>query len=217
MSAHTIPASSLLTAFAATCALAWACAGRRRGPVVMATGLAAVQGALHLILGAGEHGPHGAAAATPGEAMAAMPEAASLADMAAMAPAEHLAYMSHLAHLSQSAHGAGAGSVAGSGGSGPGMLAAHLLAALVCGLWLARGEAALFTLARTVGARARTPLRLLLAAVRVLVPALPPRRPVRPGRPHRRPHGVVLAHTVSRRGPPRPAAPRATALGIRTV
>ncbi|WP_254705536.1 hypothetical protein [Streptomyces vilmorinianum] len=94
--------------------------------------------------------------------------------------------------------------------SSTGMLAAHLLAALLCGLWLARGEAALFALARTVGTLAFTPLRLFLTVVRV--PELP--HPARPRRPHiRRLHGVVLAHTLSRRGPPRLSVPRATALG----
>ncbi|MEU7030316.1 hypothetical protein AB0A60_26980 [Streptomyces sp. NPDC046275] len=189
MSAHPVPPSSLLTAFAVTAALAWSAAGRRRGPLAVASGLTAVQGVLHLILGAGEHpGPAGA------DPMAAMPGMTHTADPA---------------HLTGAAMGGPMGS-----GSGAGMLAAHLLAALACGLWLARGEAALFALARTAGARAAVPLRLLLAAVRVRVPALPrARRPLRPARRTRRPRGVLLAHTVSRRGPPSPPAPRATALG----
>ncbi len=95
--------------------------------------------------------------------------------------------------------------------SGPGMLAVHLLAALLCGLWLARGEAAFFTLARAALAHAFTPLRLLRALVRV---PDAPRGPVRRARRNaHRPHTVVLAHALSRRGPPRPSAPRATALG----
>ncbi|MFF9197045.1 hypothetical protein ACF09L_17755 [Streptomyces sp. NPDC014779] len=189
MSAHPVPPSSLLTALAVTAALAWSAAGRRRGPVAVASGLTAVQGVLHLILGAGEH--PGAAGADP---MAAMPGMTHTADTA---------------HLTGATMGTGSGS-----GSGAGMLAAHLLAALACGLWLARGEAALFALARTAGARAAVPLRLLLAAVRVRVPAPSrARRPLRPARRTRRPRGVLLAHTVSRRGPPSPPAPRATALG----
>ncbi|MET8507272.1 hypothetical protein ABZV60_21810 [Streptomyces sp. NPDC004787] len=193
MSAHPVPPSSLLTAFAVTAALAWSAAGRRRGPLAVASGLTAVQGVLHLILGAGEHpGPTGA------DPMAAMPGMTHTADA------------SHLAGAAMSGP-MGSDSAAG---SGAGMLAAHLLAALACGLWLARGEAALFALARTAGARAAVPLRLLLAAVRVRVPAPPrARRPLRPARRTRRPRGVLLAHTVSRRGPPSRPAPRATALG----
>ncbi|WP_254792706.1 hypothetical protein [Streptomyces sp. CC77] len=86
----------------------------------------------------------------------------------------------------------------------PGMLGAHLLAAAVCGVWLARGEAALFRLARTVF----TPLRPPLTAVRL--PAAP-----RPPRPRRRTadqplRGTVLARSATRRGPPVLTAPRAS-------
>ncbi|GAA4922418.1 hypothetical protein ACFPM3_02380 [Streptomyces coeruleoprunus] len=88
-----------------------------------------------------------------------------------------------------------------------GMLAAHVLAAAVCALWLARGEAAFLGLART----AFTPLRPPLTAVRLPAAPRPPRpRPRTADRLH---HGVVLAHTLSRRGPPVLAAPRAKALG----
>lgn len=102
------------------------------------------------------------------------------------------------------------------GSSSLAMTAVHLAAALVCGLWLARGEAAFFRLARAVGALAFTSLRLLLAVVRA--PALP--EPVRPrgSRTTRRHgHGVVLAHTLSRRGPPRVPSTRATAPALLTV
>ncbi|MFH8927741.1 hypothetical protein ACH4D4_11915 [Streptomyces pristinaespiralis] len=90
---------------------------------------------------------------------------------------------------------------------GAGMLAVHLLAAAGCALWLAHGEAAFFRLAGAAFAFAFTPLRLLLGAVRLPEPPRPVVRPVVRAR-HR---GVVLAHTVVRRGPPAPAIPRATA------
>jgi hypothetical protein len=90
-----------------------------------------------------------------------------------------------------------------------GMLAAHLLAAALCALWLARGETAFFRLAHAVGTLAFTPLRLLLTVVR-----LPEaQRPVPPSPRLRRPHGVLLAHALTRRGPPALPAPRATAPG----
>ncbi|WP_329121313.1 hypothetical protein [Streptomyces sp. NBC_01353] len=183
MSAHDLPAGSLYTAFAVTAALSWPATGRRRGAYTISGGLVAVQAALHLIFSAGEE--------------------RGTTDHTAMA--DHAAAMGHTA-MDPSMLPV---MEAAAGHSSLGMIGAHLLAALVCGLWLARGEAALFALARTVGALAFTPLRLLLAVVRV--PELP--HPVRP-RPHtRRLHGVVLAHTLSRRGPPRLSVPRATALG----
>ncbi|MEU6882726.1 hypothetical protein [Streptomyces sp. NPDC046712] len=180
MSAHDIPTGSLYLAFAVTAGLAWLAGGRRRGAYAIAAGVTAVQTALHLIFSAGQ--AHGAADHAAMGHMAMEP-----AMDPAMVPAMETA----------------------TGHSSLGMIAAHLLAALICGLWLARGEAALFALARTVGTLAFTPLRLLLTVVRV--PELP--HPV-PPRPHtRRLHGVVLAHTLSRRGPPRLSEPRATALG----
>ncbi|MBT2400061.1 hypothetical protein [Streptomyces sp. ISL-100] len=109
-----------------------------------------------------------------------------------------------------------AGVVSGEGSSSLAMTAAHLTAALVCGLWLARGEAAFFRLARAVGALAFTPLRLLLAVVRAT--GLPePVRPRGPRTTRRHGHGVVLAHALSRRGPPRVPATRATAPAPLTV
>ncbi|MFI8822885.1 hypothetical protein [Streptomyces sp. NPDC053431] len=214
MSAHVIPPGPLLAAFAATGALAWAAAGRRRGPVALATGLTAVQGALHLLFGLGENpGPAGTAPGTAG--MPGMAGPAGAAGMPGMTEAAHAAHAAHAhaAHLTSGGHLTHGQTMGGGAGSGAGMVAAHLLAALVCALWLARGEAALFALARTVGACAFIPLRLALAAVRALAPVPPSLRPVRVSPYTRRLHGVVLAHTVSRRGPPGRPAPRATALG----
>ncbi|MFD3947054.1 hypothetical protein [Streptomyces sp. NPDC058579] len=192
MSAHEIPAGSLYAAFAVTGGIAWLAGGRRRGPAAIAGGLAAVQTALHLIFSTGQS--HGGGTARH----AAMDHSAAMTDPV-MAHTTMDPAMDSVMAMST-----------GGGHSSLGMLAAHLLAALVCGVWLARGEAALFALARTVAALAFTPLRLLLAVVRVPEPP----RAVRPRpRTRRRPHDVVLAHSLSRRGPPRLSVPRATALG----
>lgn len=208
MSAHSVPVSSLLTAFAVTTALAWAAAGRRRGPLALVPGLAAVQGVLHLIFGAGESGGGAAAAGH----MAGMAGMTGMTGMTGTASAMSMPMPVSLPMDGGASSGMGVGT-----GSGAGMLAAHALAALACGLWLARGEAALFALARTAGALALAPLRVALAAVRLLVPVPPRPRPVRPRAHARVPRGVLLAQAVSRRGPPRPPVSRATALGVRTV
>ncbi|MFD5653409.1 hypothetical protein [Streptomyces sp. NPDC127039] len=50
-----------------------------------------------------------------------------------------------------------------SGASSVGMFAAHLLAAVLCGLWLAHGERAVFRVLRAAAAWLAAPLRLLLA------------------------------------------------------
>ncbi|QPK45143.1 hypothetical protein H4W23_11185 [Streptomyces gardneri] len=202
MSAHQLPALGLLGAFAATAAAAWAAAGRRRGTPTIAGAMLVLQSALHVLFSmTGAHsaaqGTGDAQATTHGHATTAghpaMGSMGSLDSTASMNPVESLP-------ISPMAMDSGAG-----------MLAVHLLAALLCGLWLAHGEAAFFTLAEAALAYAFTPLRLLFARVRVPdAPRGPVRRPR--GNAHR-PHTVVLAHTVSRRGPPRLSVPRATALG----
>ncbi|MFC8669939.1 hypothetical protein [Streptomyces sp. NPDC057199] len=89
-----------------------------------------------------------------------------------------------------------------------GMFAAHLLAALVCGVWLWRGEEAAFRTARAIAYRTGRllgtalfePLRRALRVSAAMRPAGPVRTPVFvPVRPLR---GVLLEHAVARRGPP---------------
>ncbi|MFC9340135.1 hypothetical protein ACFT0G_29400 [Streptomyces sp. NPDC057020] len=216
MSAHQLPALTLLGAFTVTAAAAWAAAGRRRGAPTIAGALFVLQGALHLVFSlAGSRAGDTGHPATAPQATTAMHGMDGMHGIDGM----------HAMHNMHAMHGtAGADGAAGTAGPhdlsattamfmdmSTGMLAAHLLAALLCGLWLAHGEAAFFTLARAALAYAFTPLRLLLA--RAQVPDAP-RRPVRRARcGAHRPHTVVLAHTLSRRGPPRLSAPRATTLG----
>lgn len=80
-----------------------------------------------------------------------------------------------------------------------GMLAAHLLAALLCGLWLAYGERAVFRLLRVLAQRLAAPLRLLLA--RPAAPHRPLPYPCR-DRDDRSPRLLHLVCTLTRRGPP---------------
>ncbi|MFE2427775.1 hypothetical protein ACFXJ5_13615 [Streptomyces sp. NPDC059373] len=84
-----------------------------------------------------------------------------------------------------------------------GMVLAHTLAALVCGLWLWRGEAAVFRVGRALAAFVFAPLRRArrahdFAGARQAVV----RRGVAAGRLLLPPHRVLLRHAVSRRGPP---------------
>ncbi|GGU19014.1 hypothetical protein GCM10010274_01640 [Streptomyces lavendofoliae] len=206
MSAHGVPPGSLLLALAGTAAPAWLAAGRRRGTVFIGTALLTAQGVLHLTFmgGGGHHGHAPPPGATP-HAMPGMAHGTAVPDGPGTAggpgtPANPGGRADLFAGLAD--------------GLTPGMVAVHLLAAAVCALWLARGEAAFFRLARAIGTLAFTPLRLLSAAVRL--PDAP--RPPRP-RAHdlRRLHGVVLAHSLSRRGPPGFPVPRTTVLGVTHV
>ncbi|MGW4701748.1 hypothetical protein [Streptomyces sp. NPDC004285] len=217
MSDHQLPATTLSGAFAVTAAAAWVAAGRRRGAPAIAGAMVALQGALHLLFATaghpvpgtdGTHAMHGTHAMPGTDAMRTMHGTHAMPGTDAM----------HAMHGMHALDGADAmdGMVMATADpmgttSGAGMVAVHLLAALLCGLWLAHGEAALFALARAALAHAFTPLRLLLALAPV--PGAP-RRPVRrTRRTAPRPHTVVLAHVLSRRGPPRLSVPRATALG----
>ncbi|MFF3325954.1 hypothetical protein [Streptomyces sp. NPDC002889] len=181
LSAHDIPIPALLAALGVTAAAGWLAAGRRRGIRSFGAGLFAVQGALHLLFTTGRW------------------------------PARH----PHMGHQHQDTAGWATGmdtqSMTTGIGTDAAMLTVHLAAAVGCALWLAHGEAALFGLAHAVAAFAVTPLRLLLAVVRLPRPAgAAPRPACRTPRPL---HGTALAHTLVRRGPPAPLLPRATAPG----
>ncbi|MDI3403150.1 hypothetical protein [Streptomyces cavernicola] len=177
MSGQDVPFGALLVAFVVTGLAAWGVGHRRRGIPSIATGLLAMQAALHLTF------------------------AGSQTDTASMGGSHMGGSHSH-GHMGGS-HASGA-PASGAGAhldhSSLGMLAVHVLAALVCALWLARGEAAFFQLLAAVDSLAFAPLRLLLTAVRLPLPPRLTRRP-RP-RPVARARAAVLAYAVTRRGPP---------------
>ncbi|MFD0395851.1 hypothetical protein ACFQ3Z_42470 [Streptomyces nogalater] len=83
--------------------------------------------------------------------------------------------------------------------SSTGMLTAHLLAALLCGLWLAHGERAAFRILRALAAWLLAPLRLIL---RLPVPPYRPRVRARPDRSDGTLRRLLLTRAVTSRGPP---------------
>ncbi|NBE56540.1 hypothetical protein [Streptomyces boluensis] len=222
MSGRDLPFGALLLAFAVTAVVAWCVGHRRRGVPSLATGLLGMQAALHLAFsGAQAHagpprGPTGTAGGPmrtgdpmgPGSSMAAGGPTGADAAMGHGGPTAYGNVTSYgdAAYGGGAEHGAAlAGHGASMGHNSLGMLAVHLLAALVCALWLARGEAAFLQLLAAVDSLAFAPLRLLLAVVRPPARCPAARRP-RP-RPTARPRTAVLAYTVSRRGPPRAYVP----------
>ena len=86
-----------------------------------------------------------------------------------------------------------------------GMIAAHVVAALVAAWWLRRGEAAVWSLARTLGLALIAPLVLLVVALVALDASAPGRR-VATRTPARLGPGRLLRFDVARRGPPMTAA-----------
>ncbi|MDQ8701376.1 hypothetical protein RCO28_02585 [Streptomyces sp. LHD-70] len=196
MSAHDIPFNGLFAAFVLTVIVAWTVGHRRRGIPSIATGLLAMQAGLHLTF-AGSQGHGSQAYASHGSGLHA---STGTGPHAGHGSATYMSAGTHLGHdAPMSGSGAGAHGAA-TDHSSLGMLAVHVLAALVCALWLARGEAAFLQLLAAVDSLAFAPLRLLLTAVRLPLPPRITRRP-RP-RPAARARAAVLAYAVTRRGPP---------------
>ncbi|CAL9282243.1 hypothetical protein [Streptomyces sp. SudanB52_2052] len=188
MSGDHVPLPALVAGWAVTGVAGWCLAGRERGLRLVVAVAVAVQTALHSAFSLAPRAP-GTGPATD----ASSPGAHSM-DMGAMGhgTASMESMSQHMGHMG---HTPG-------GDSSLGMLAAHLLAALLCGLWLGHGERAAFRLLRAVGGRLAAPLRLLLA------PPTPPPPPVRVGRPSsdRAPRLSLLVHAITSRGPPAGAA-----------
>ncbi|MFC9244571.1 hypothetical protein ACFT7S_11235 [Streptomyces sp. NPDC057136] len=134
------------------------------------------------------------------------------ASMAGHASAvRHSGAMDHSAHSAHSAHES-----MGDGPSDPmalvaafdgsvlttGMAAAHLIAGLVCGWWLWRGETAFVQLGRSLALFVCAPLRTAWRLWTVGSSAGPVTRWRTRRRPGRRLQGLLLLHCLSLRGPP---------------
>ncbi|WP_344608916.1 hypothetical protein, partial [Streptomyces glaucus] len=163
-SGHHLTAPALLAGWAATGAAGWCLAGRERGLPLVASGVVAAQTALHGVFSLTGHGGAATAAPPSGDTGAAAPHPAAMVRGALTASPDHLAPLGHAGHAPPAADGSAA----------LGMAAAHLPAALLCGLWLGYGERAVFRALRAVAGLLAAPLRLPLAA-----PALPRRPPAR--------------------------------------
>ncbi|WP_330286937.1 hypothetical protein [Streptomyces sp. NBC_00576] len=208
MSGSTVPWWTMAAGFAATSGLGWSLAARERGLPLVVSAVVLAQGALHsafslvqsAALGAAWSGSDSAAHRMSSMAMDAMDmgsmgsmDASGSMDMSAMGMSAmgmgHSAHADHLGHL---AHDTG-------GTSSLGMLAAHTLAALLSGLWLAYGERAAFRVLRAVAGWLAAPLRLPL----VVLPTPPHRpRPRQTGERAERVRRLTFAHSIVSRGPP---------------
>lgn len=182
MSGAHVPARALASGALLTGAAGWCLAGRERGLPTVVGVVVVAQTALH-------EGFSLAQSTTAG------PGAMGSMHMHSMDSADSM----DMAHMGAGHTGTGSDMTGMASTSSFGMLAAHLLAALLCGLWLAYGERAAFRLLRAVAGWLAAPLRLLLAL------PVPPHRP-RLGRPRRRsdraPRLLLLVHAITTRGPP---------------
>ncbi|MGW6985379.1 hypothetical protein ACWGE1_38965 [Streptomyces sp. NPDC054932] len=197
MSGTAVPWWALAVAFPGTAATAWALAGRERGLLAVTAAAVAVQAVLHTGFTLSQSFTRTAAAAGSGQM--SQPPAGHAAHAGHQA-ADAVAGMSDMGGMGGMTFGPLPGGMHEAAAMSPaGMLAAHLLAAVLCGLWLAHGERAAFRVVRAVAARLWTPLRLLL---RTAVPARRPRVRIHRRRRHLAPRRLFLVHAITSRGPP---------------
>ncbi|AWW40951.1 hypothetical protein [Streptomyces cadmiisoli] len=185
----------LLGAGTAVAGTTWSLAGRECRRVVVAVFAVATQAGLHGLFMLTH------AATMPGPEPGTAGRAASMSHSGAGHTARGLEPSGHGLHTAPGspAHGIDASFLPGT----LGMLAVHLLAALLCGLWLALGEGAAFRVLRALAARLAAPLRLLR---RPPVPKSRPRPPAPGARSERVPWRLAVPRALTTRGPPAPAA-----------
>jgi hypothetical protein len=184
MSGDHVPLRTLLAGWAVTGVAGWCLAGRERGLRLVVAVAVAVQTALHSAFSLTSSAPESMDMGTSGTG--------SLGHGTGSAESMPMPMSAHMGHAGHTPDG----------DSSLGMLAAHLLAALLCGLWLGHGERAVFRLLRAVGGRLAAPLRLLFAL------PVPPPPPVHARRwsSDRAPRLLLLVHAITSRGPPVRAA-----------
>ena len=230
-----VPWWTLLAGFLGVFAIVLPLAGRERSLPSIAAALTGGQLALHVLFGLGTHGTDSATATAAGTDSDAVirfaagllcgegparlnaAEAHRVVTTAGIDPASLAQDHAHLATADPTAL-TGLAGLAGSSGTLPSlpMVLGHLLAALVTGWLLRRGEVALFGLTRlsvhgaqelAAGARLRS-LRVALSLVRTLLAGLPGRRTTGPHIPRTAVDALApatgdpLQHMVIRRGPP---------------
>jgi hypothetical protein len=190
MSGSHVPGRPLVGGAAATGVVGWCLSGRERGIPLVVSVMVALQTALHSAFSLVPQVAVGDARTSTGTG--AMNHAMSAMHMGSMQRDPMDIGSMSMGHMESSGH-------AMSGTSGFGMFAAHLLAALLCGLWLAHGERAAFRILRAVAGWLAAPLRLALSR-----PA-PPHRPrirVRRRGDDRSPRLLLLTYAITSRGPP---------------
>ncbi|MGW7244434.1 hypothetical protein [Streptomyces sp. NPDC054804] len=171
MSGTSVPWWAMTAGAAATGTAGWSLAGRERGRTLIVAVVTVAQAVLHEAFSLAQTV---APATVPGQVTAARAPG-SMTDMIGMGTGGtdmgstpmgsmhmdpmDMGSMAHAMTGAQHAHG-----MAGMSGTATyGMFAAHLLAAVLCGLWLAYGERAVFGVLRAAATRLVAPLRMLLA------------------------------------------------------
>ncbi|KNB49945.1 hypothetical protein [Streptomyces caatingaensis] len=207
MSGTHVPWWAVAAALLGTGGCAWFLAGRERGPLLVTLATVGAQTGLHFFFTVAQNVSLAGAAASSGGPAPVAPLAGMLCGAHATA-----------GHADMTGGTAGAAGMPGMPGmpapdgmpmdmmgmhgshGAVGMWSAHLLAALVLGIWLSGGEQAVFRIGRAACARLVAPLLVLLDGPR---PAAGPPR-VRAGlsRAAHRLRQLLYAYVLVTRGPP---------------
>ncbi|KUJ69698.1 hypothetical protein ACZ90_09855 [Streptomyces albus subsp. albus] len=198
MSGSAVPWWTVAAGFAGTGAAAWCLAGRERGPLLVTGATVGAQAILHTGFAAAQSLASGAGAPS-----ARVLLATSCGSLVPDHVPGHTGVPGGHPHHQAVVPGSGAAMAMPGmhhGHSAVGMWAAHLLVALLCGIWLSGGERAAYRLGRTLAVRLFAPVLLLFTEVPL--PAGPAR--VRPDRRRagQRLRRLLLAHVIATRGPP---------------
>ncbi|GHF38211.1 hypothetical protein GCM10010218_19180 [Streptomyces mashuensis] len=186
MSGSHVPWWAVGVALSGTASCAWFLAGRERGPLLVTLATVGAQTALHFFFSVAQ----AVASAAPGVPPVSAPSTAVCGAPPQLMPG------------AAGPHDMGGmTSVAGHAGHGAlGMWSAHVLVAVVCGIWLSGGEQAAFRLGRTLAARLFAPLLLLFRAAPS--PWGPPRVRAGAARAAQRLRQLLYGYVLARRGPP---------------
>ncbi|MFE0092342.1 hypothetical protein [Streptomyces sp. NPDC058991] len=228
MSGIHVPWWAVAGAFAAACGTGWVLTTCERGFLVVTSATVLTQGVLHSCFSLAQAALHprlpgsaplgsqwveyllcGTAAAVrssdPAASGSGVDVTASTESAHLLVPGAHAGMPNAGTHLHHAAQAFGesvvpvVGHSVGGHASPFGMLAAHLAAAVLCGVWLAHGEQAAFRLLRAFAGWLLAPLRTMH---RPLVPAYRSRIRVRRSRRTTTPHGMLLVGAFTTRGPP---------------
>jgi hypothetical protein len=206
MSGCSVPWWAMVAGALVTGGAGWALAGRERGPALILSLMVGAQAALHWGFSLAESAVQSTGSGAAGGGMGAMTAGTMRHDMGSMDMGSMdmgsmnmgSMGMSHSGHMGSGAE-SGLGHWWLSGMPSIGMSGAHLVAAVLCGLWLGYGERVAYRLLRAVAGWLAAPLRLVFT-----LPALPrrPRRLARRSRSRWAPYRLHLVHAITTRGPP---------------
>ncbi|MEU5427044.1 hypothetical protein AB0H73_15765 [Streptomyces olivoreticuli] len=215
MSGTTVPWWAVAVALCTTGSGAWFMAGRERGPLLITLATVGAQTGLHFFFALSQNVvvntaraaaaaraglPTGVPGTDPGMPMG-HDMAGSMSDMGGMAGMAGMRMGHDMTGMGGGMDAMSGHSMAMHAGHGAlGMWSAHVLVAVVCGIWLSGGEQAAFRLARTLRTRLFAPLLVLFQDVPT--PFVPPRIRADRTRAAQRLRQLLYAHVLATRGPP---------------